>query len=112
MIGDHIISSENVIIRELYGDRPCDFNDEWLQADDASALRRHVATQEQKDRADAAVKRAPALLDRYSAGMDAGQRAALKAYLITLDLRDEALEASEAALRAKAEEIRPAAINL
>ena len=87
-------------------------NDEWLQADDASALRRHVATQEQKDRADAAVKRAPALLDRYSAGMDAGQRAALKAYLITLDLRDEALEASEAALRAKAEEIRPAAINL
>ena len=87
-------------------------NDEWLQADDASALRRHVATQEQKDRADAAVKRAPALLDRYSAGMDACQRAALKAYLITLDLRDEALEASEAALRAKAEEIRPAAINL
>ena len=43
-------------------------------------------------------------------GNNSGQRAALKAYLITLDLRDEALDASEAALRAKAEEIRPAAI--
>ena len=75
-------------------------------------MRKATATPEQQARATAAVKRAPALLDRYSAGMDAGQRAALKAYLITLDLRDEALEASEAALRAKAEEIRPAAINL
>ena len=87
-------------------------NDEWLPADDADAIRRTQATPEQKARAAAAVKRAPALLDRYSAGMDAGQRAALKAYLITLDLRDEALEASEAALRAKAEEIKSAAINL
>ena len=87
-------------------------NDEWLPAADADAMRKATATPEQQARATAAVKRAPALLDRYSAGMDAGQRAELKAYLITLDLRDEALEASEAALRAKAEEIRPAAINL
>ena len=38
--------------------------------------------------------------------MDAGQRAALKAFMITIDLRDEALEASEGAIRAKVTEIK------
>ena len=48
---------------------------------------------------------ASALLDRYAAGMNANQRAALKAFIITLDLRDESLQASEEAIRAKAAEI-------
>ena len=58
------------------------------------------------------MKRAPALFDRYAAGMDEARRAELKAFLITLDLRDDALAESEAALRAKAEEINLAgAVN-
>ena len=81
-------------------------NDEWLPVADANAVRKATATAEQKARAAAVVKRAPALLDRYAAGMDAGQRAALKTFMITLDLRDEALEASEGAIRAKVTEIK------
>lgn len=54
----------------------------------------------------AAVKRVPGLLGRYAAGMNAGQRTALKAFIITLDLRDEMLEASAEMIRAKADEIK------
>ena len=84
-------------------------NDEWLPAADADAVRKATATPEQSARAAAVVKRAPALLDRYAAGLDAGQRAALKAFMVTLDFRDGALVDTEAKIGAKADEIRLAA---
>ena len=81
--------------------------DDWLPAPLADALHASTATAEQKAIAAATIKRAPALLERYSAGLDADGRAELKSFLITLDLRDEALAASEEAIRAKVLEIQP-----
>ena len=95
--------------RRLFGAIANALNDEWLPLGDANAMRKGNANPEQKARAAATVKRAPALLDRYAAGMDANMRAELKAFIITLDLRDESLQVSEEAIKAKATEIKLAA---
>ena len=92
--------------RRLFGAISNALNDEWLPLAEANAVRKATATPEQKARAAAVVKRAPALFDRHSAGMDAGQRAELKAFIIALDLRDDMLEASDEMIRAKATEIK------
>lgn len=78
--------------------------DEWLPADVADAY--HNEVQGVAERANAAMKRAPTLFARYSEGLDEAGRAELKSYVITLDFRDAALAATEAAINAKAMEIR------
>ena len=78
---------------------------EWLDRETASAVRENKATAEQRAIAEAALKRAPALFRKHSAGLTAEQSAELKAFLVTLDFRDAALAASEEALGRKAFEI-------
>ena len=80
--------------------------DEWLPADLAGRIHAAGAGEENIERAATILKRAPELLNTYAAGLNAEQRAELKALLITLDLSDAALDASKAALGAKANELK------
>lgn len=59
-----------------------------------------------KARVRAAVAKGPELLAKHSAGLDAGRKAELKAFIATLDLRKSALADSEWAIRMKLVEFR------
>ena len=80
--------------------------DEWLPVDLAERIHMAGAGEENIERAATILKRAPELLNVYGAGLNAEQRAELKALLITLDLGDAALDASKATLGAKANELK------
>jgi len=58
------------------------------------------------ERVRASVKKGPGLFAKHSAGLDANLKAALKAFIATLDLRDKALAGSEWAIRMKVIEFR------
>ena len=83
-------------------------DDAWLPADLADAVNANRATPVQKAVADAAVKRAPALFERYAAGLDGAKAARLKSFAISLDYRDHALATTEEILRAAADALRAA----
>lgn len=59
-----------------------------------------------KARVRAAVAKGPELFAKHSAGLDAGRKAELKAFIATLDLRKSALADSEWAIRMKLVEFR------
>ena len=79
---------------------------DWTTNDLASRFNAGGADGRLKARVRAAVAKGPELLAKHSAGLDAGQKAALKAFIATLDLRDSALADSEWAIRMKLVEFR------
>ena len=88
----------NVVFANLVND--------WTTNDLASRFNAGGADAKLKARVRAAVAKGPELFAKNSAGLDADQKAALKALIATLDLRDSALADSEWAIRMKLVEFR------
>ena len=95
--------------RRLLAEVRTALHDDWLPAPLAEAIRTGATTAVQKAVADALEKRAPDLVARLGAGLDPAKAARLKAFAITLDYRDHALETAEKTLRAAADALRAAA---
>ena len=79
---------------------------DWTTNDLASRFNAGGADGVLKARVRAAVAKGPELFAKHSAGLDAGRKAELKAFIATLDLRKSALADSEWAIRMKLVEFR------
>ena len=80
--------------------------DEWTTAELADAFNSTTKSKEVNERVKAAVAKGPELFDKYSAGLGDPEKAALKALIVSLDLRKGALPASERAIQMKLREFR------
>lgn len=80
--------------------------DEWTTAEFADAFNSTTKSKEVNERVKAAVAKGPELFDKYSAGLGDPEKAALKALIVSLDLRKGALPASERAIQMKLREFR------
>ena len=79
---------------------------EWTTDEIAGRFSTGNPDRELKDRVKAAVTKGPELFARYSGGLEAAQKEALKAFIATLDLRTDTLSAGEWAIRMKTIEFR------
>ena len=79
---------------------------DWTTNDIAGRFNAGGADSDLKNRVKAAVTKGPELFAKYSAGLDANQKSALKAFIATLDLRRLALANSEWAIKMKLIEFR------
>lgn len=80
--------------------------DEWTTAEFADAFNSTTKSKEVNERVKAAIAKGPELFDKYSAGLGDPEKAALKALIVSLDLRKGALPASEHAIQMKLREFR------
>ncbi|MBQ6010892.1 MAG: hypothetical protein IJL17_20350 [Kiritimatiellae bacterium] len=80
--------------------------DEWTTAEFADAFNSTTKSKEVNERVKAAVAKGPELFDKYSAGLGDPEKAALKALIVSLDLRKGALPESERAIQMKLREFR------
>ncbi len=79
---------------------------EWTTDDIAGRFGAGDPDRELKARVKAAVTKGPELFAKYSVGLEEAQKAILKAFIATLDLRTDTLSASEWAIRMKLVEFR------
>ena len=92
--------------RRFIGIAYANLANEWTTDDIAGRFGAGDPDQELKARVKAAVTKGPELFAKYSVGLEEAQKAILKAFIATLDLRTDTLAAGEWAIRMKLVEFR------